>query len=150
MRWLLVPIALIAGLVTLALPSGGEAGAPAVAVRLAEYTVAVDKTEVNAGTVRFETVNEGKIEHELLVLKTDTPADKLPLGLEGPALKLSGELILGTPHRHEDLADQLRSRHIQPGRARRDTVELAPGRYVLLCNLPGHYESGQRAALVVR
>ena len=27
---------------------------------------------------------------------------------------------------------------------------LEPGRYVLFCNLPGHYEAGQRAKLVVR
>jgi uncharacterized cupredoxin-like copper-binding protein len=29
------------------------------------------------------------------------------------------------------------------------TVDLAAGSYVLLCNLPGHYESGMRTAFDV-
>ena len=43
----------------------------------------------------------------------------------------------------------LRSRHITPGRSRRDTADLAPGDYVLFCGLRGHYAKGQRAALRV-
>lgn len=151
MRWLLVPILLVAGLVALARPSGGEAGGPTVAVDLTEYEIDVSRSELRAGKVRFETRNLGKIEHELLVIKTDLPADRLPLGLNGPSIKMSGKLILGTPHEHRAADhDALRKRHIQPGRARRDTVDLEPGRYVLLCNLPGHYQAGQRTSLVVR
>jgi uncharacterized cupredoxin-like copper-binding protein len=151
MRWLLFPLALVVGLVALARPDGGEAGDRPVRISLSEYRIAPEQTELRAGKVRFETVNEGRIEHELLILQTDLEPEKIPLGLEGPALKLAGTLVLGTPHEHGDIVDGLlRRRHIQPGRARRDSVTLTAGNYVLLCNLPGHYEAGQRARLVVR
>jgi hypothetical protein len=38
---------------------------------------------------------------------------------------------------------------VQPGSKRSLTVRLAPGRYVLICNLAGHYAAGMHAALRV-
>ena len=150
----LVALALVLSVPLLALRSGGDAGAAgAVRVELGEYSVAAPAT-LAPGRVTLETVNRGRLEHELLILRTDRPAGDLPMGLEGPALELAGELVLGEAHGHSSHEKtRLRGgppRHIRPGRTRRDTVTLAPGRYVLLCNLPGHYAAGQRAALVVR
>ncbi len=37
-----------------------------------------------------------------------------------------------------------------PGQTRTLTLHLAPGHYVLLCNLPAHYAAGQRVDFTVR
>ena len=38
----------------------------------------------------------------------------------------------------------------QPGRTRDLDVRLTPGRYVLFCNMSGHFLGGMHATLVVR
>ena len=131
--------------------TGAEAAADTVAVELGDYSVTAP-AKIAAGRVTFETVNTGRVEHELLIVRTDLAPDALPLGLEGPALTVAGKLVLGKPHTHKGYEKRgLRAgpAHIQPTQTRRDTVTLAPGRYVMLCNLRGHYEAGQHAALVV-
>ena len=152
MRLSLVVLAGIVAALVVALVPGGSDGATgkAVSVRLDEGALVPDRTTVRPGRVTFETANEGRTEHELIIVRTDLAPDALPMGLAGPAVKLAGEVVLGTPHSH-DAHDQkrARSRHIPPGGTRRETVSLEPGNYVLLCTLPGHYESGQRAALKV-
>lgn len=150
-RWVLVALAALAGLAVLAVPSsGGGAGDRVVAVNLSEFELEVDRTEVSAGRVRFDTSNEGRLEHELLIVRTDLAPDALPLGLDGPSLALAGEVVLGTPHGHGTHQASAGSHHVQPGQSRRDALILIPGRYVLLCNLPRHYEAGQSAHLLVR
>lgn len=37
----------------------------------------------------------------------------------------------------------------KPGLTKRITLTLKPGKYVLLCNVPGHYKRGQAISLVV-
>jgi hypothetical protein len=38
---------------------------------------------------------------------------------------------------------------VKAGIVKQFTVDLEPGRYVLVCNLPGHYKLGMRTGLVV-
>lgn len=131
--------------------TGAKAAGDAVKVELGDFTVKAPQT-VPAGRVTFETKNTGKVEHELLIVRTDLAPDKIPLGLEGPSLKIAGKLVLGKQHTHEaQLKRGLRSgpAHIQPTQTRRDTVTLTPGTYVMLCNLSGHYEAGQATRLEV-
>ncbi len=152
----MIRLAVLAAVVLLAVlgvRSAGGADAPVVRVDLAEGRLAPDRASVPAGKVTFDSRNTGRSQHELIVVKTDLAPDKIPLGLEGPSLKLAGRVVLGVPHVHtaHQVARTLgTSRHVLPGSSRRETVRLAAGRYVLLCTLPGHYESGQRAGLVVR
>lgn len=148
---LLVFFAAIAGIAFAVVPGGSDGRAPGVVgVKLAEGSLTPDVRTVRAGRVTFDTVNAGRAEHELLVVRTDLAPEKLPMGLEGPAVKLAGDVVLGVPHSHS-VHDNARAavRHVKPGLSRRETIVLAPGRYVLLCSLPGHYESGQRAGLTV-
>ena len=150
MTRLLIPIAIVAVLV-LSLGGGADAGG-AFKVTLDEWSIAPDQAKLRAGKVTFVAENAGKLEHELLVIRTNRDPDELPVGLEGPALTLPGmELVLGTPHKHGEAFDlgSLKSKHIRAGASRRDVVTLTKGRYVLLCNLPGHYQAGQRASLIV-
>lgn len=51
--------------------------------------------------------------------------------------------------RDADHADAVGGTHLDAGESDTYAVELEPGRYVLFCNLPGHYESGQQVVLEV-
>jgi uncharacterized cupredoxin-like copper-binding protein len=150
---LLIVVAVAAlSVIGLASAAGGS-DAPRVAVTLAEGKLSVDRPTVPAGKVTFDARNDGRGDHELIVVRSDLAPGKIPVGLEGPSLKLAGPVVLGEPHvhrAHEFGRTTATSRHIRPGSSRRETVRLTPGRYILLCTLPGHYESGQRAGLVVR
>ena len=149
---LLVFFAALAAIALAVAPGGSKGATPGVVgVTLAEGSLTPAVRTVRAGRVTFDTVNRGRTEHELLVVRTGLAPDKLPMGLEGPAVKLAGDVVLGVPHGH-GAHDAARAavRHVKPGSSRRETVVLEPGKYVLLCSLPGHYESGQRAGLTVR
>ena len=149
---LFVFIAALAAIAFAVAPGGSKGAAPGVVgVTLAEGSLKPAVKSVRAGRVTFDTRNAGRAEHELLVVKTDLAPGDFPMGLEGPAVKLAGDVVLGVPHTHNSHdATRAATRHVRPGASRRETIVLEPGRYVLLCSLPGHYESGQRAALTVR
>ncbi len=88
-----------------------------------------------AGTVTFAVRNTGAMPHELVVLQTRIPADKLPEG-DGGKAKEPGRIAY-VPE-------------MTPGSATQYvTLELEPGAYVLLCNVPGHYGLGQYASFTV-
>ena len=110
-----------------------------VAATLDDFSIALDATGAPAGTVTFDVTNEGGQAHELVVVDTDLAEGELPIDDAGDVdegagsdLVLVGEL--------EDLA---------PGATRSLTVTLPEGSYVLICNLPGHYEHGMHASFTV-
>jgi uncharacterized cupredoxin-like copper-binding protein len=108
---------------------------------LDEWSVAVghdgeaDLT-VPAGPVTFEVHNEGQTVHELVIVKTDQPADALPVSNGTVDLAAAGEVV--------DRTSQFGS-----GEMELLTVNLEPGTYVLLCNIPGHYQQGMFAQVTV-
>ena len=91
---------------------------------------------VAAGEVTFEAHNDGQIAHELAVIKTDLDPAELPR---------SGGIV------NEDEAGELigRTAYISGADSEALTVTLEAGNYVLLCNIPAHYEQGTFAPLVV-
>jgi len=103
-------------------------------------------TSVPAGTVTFVAVNAGGLTHELVVLPLadDELAGERPVGYDGSVpeddavTEASADCAAGTGD------------GILPGGAGWVTVRLAPGRYELACNLPGHYAAGMVDELVVR
>jgi uncharacterized cupredoxin-like copper-binding protein len=144
-------------------PAGERIAAPGlpsrtVDVELAEWRIDAGPRRVRAGRVTFAETNTGREEHDLLIVRTDLPAERLPAGLEGVAPQLAGEVVLGaadghTGHggaEHDHAAGHGHAAgqgHVRSGGSRSRTVTLAPGRYVLICPIPGHYERGQRAVL---
>nr|WP_321781889.1 plastocyanin/azurin family copper-binding protein [Burkholderia pyrrocinia] len=106
-------------------------------VELTSTAIHLDTSTVKAGPITFEVSGsaDGDTTHELVVLKTDLPHDRLPVQKETVAeskfMKI-GEV--------EDVA---------PGTSKRLTLKLAPGRYVLICNRPGHYSMGMHVSLIV-
>ena len=123
-----------------------------VKVKLGEnggkYFIKLDKSTVPAGETTFKIDNIGTMHHEMAIYKTDVPAGKLPLNDEGKAdldeANVVGEAIYTTPPRGD--ADH----RIRDGRGVDYTIDLKPGKYVLLCNLAGHYSAGQYIEFTVK
>ena len=104
-----------------------------VAVVLSEWKVVPSVAKVRAGKVTFSVRNAGAIEHELVVLRTDS---------HHHALTVKKAVAVETGRQGE-------IPKIVPGQVRSLTLSLKPGKYVLICNLLGHYRAGQFAALRV-
>ena len=100
---------------------------------------------VPAGTISLRVANTGSLVHELVVLP-------LPQGQQ------VGERTVGTDNRVDETGSLSEASHscgpgagdgINPGSIGWVTLNLAPGRYELICNLPGHYAAGMYTQLTV-
>jgi len=101
-----------------------------------------------AGDITFRVKNLGTIEHEMIVLKTDTPFDQIPIADAGdpPAPVTSGANKVDEGSSVGETGDP----NLKPGDTRTFTAKgLAPGKYVLVCNIADHYRLGMRAAFTV-
>ena len=107
-------------------------------------TVMVSPAEVSAGTVSFRVWNTGTITHEFVVM---------PMPPGGPGSRAVGSD--GKVSEDGSLGEASRScaagtgEGIQPGAQGWVTIQLAPGSYELICNLPGHYAMGMYTELDV-
>ena len=100
-----------------------------VEVTLADDSVTANVASVPAGEVRFSVNNAGTIDHEFIVLRTDTPADALPTDEDTVDEDAAGDEI-----------EEIES--FEPGETKTMDVDLEPGHYVLFCNLEQHYGNG--------
>jgi hypothetical protein len=122
-------------------PVVGEAPALGIAVSLAEWGIDAP-TEYTAGEVTFTASNDGNFPHEFVVIEGEG-YEALPLA-EGGAVnedELPTGALIG------------RTGRLGGGSAEALTVPLAPGNYVLLCNLGAgnnsHAGQGQRLDITV-
>ena len=105
-------------------------------------------TTTKAGDVTCVVKNLGTIEHEMLVLKTDTAFDKIPIADSGdpPVPVTSGADKVDEADNVAETGDP----NLKPGDTRTFTAAgLTPGHYVLVCNIAKHYGLGMRAAFTV-
>ncbi|MGE3960485.1 MAG: plastocyanin/azurin family copper-binding protein [Dehalococcoidia bacterium] len=114
---------------------GEEAAAGAITVEATEFAFALGADKAAAGEVTFTLNNAGAIPHELVVVKTDEAADALPV--EGGVVVEDEVEVLG------------RTSQIAGGASEDLTLTLEAGNYVLICNIPAHYETGMHAAFTV-
>jgi uncharacterized cupredoxin-like copper-binding protein len=110
-------------------------GVTTVHVSMNEWALRPDTEAATAGTIAFVVKNAGTVPHEMTVIRTDLAPKKLPV--KGAAAD-TGSL---------DVVDTLTQ--FGAGETKDLTVTLTPGHYVLICNLPGHYQLGMRTALTV-
>ncbi len=111
-----------------------------VNVLLDDFRVRQDASVVPAGTVSFRILNQGPTTHEVIVVRTDRASDKLPLQRDGLTVNEDAPGV--------DLLDEAEGLDIDDRRTL--VLRLAPGHYVLYCNLEGHYLGGMHEALTVR
>jgi uncharacterized cupredoxin-like copper-binding protein len=115
------------------LSAGAVTSKPVVAVNVDEFSVFPLVQGAPKGKVKFVVTNVGTIKHEFVVLRTAKPAGNLLKGGEADEAGNVGEIG-----------------GVLPGQAKTLTLRLAPGHYALICNLPGHYKTGQFADFYVR
>ncbi len=115
-----------------ALAAGSQTSAKTVKVALKEWTLIPSVKRVPAGSVTFVVTNTGKVGHELVVIKTNKAPKALPMnGSLASEAGAKGEV------------------EVKSGQTKRLTLTLKAGKYVLICNLLGHYKAGQTAAFQV-
>lgn len=104
-----------------------------------------EQTTVPHGTVSFLATNDGSITHELVIL---------PL----PASQIVGTRLIGNDGEIDETSSlgeasntcgESAGEGILPGTSSWVSLQLAPGRYELVCNLPGHYAAGMYTQLTV-
>jgi uncharacterized cupredoxin-like copper-binding protein len=105
-----------------------------VSVALVEWKLLPGQLTVRAGRVSFVVRNDGTMIHEFVVLRSDR---------HHHSLKLKGGKAVETGRLGE-------IPKIPSGTSKRITLKVPPGRYILLCNMLGHYQAGQYASLRAR
>ena len=111
-------------------PTGSQ-----VVAELADYKITVNVPSVKAGAIKIGVRNLGAMEHSFQVLKTDLPPDKLPV--DGASAKAKEDGKVGEIAR------------IPAGKSAAVTLDLAPGKYVFICNIASHYQLGMHAGFTV-
>ena len=87
------------------------------------------------GKVSFLVTNNGAEKHEFVVLATDTAAGSFPIvSFEGEANRIDEDA--------KGVTNVGETGDMEPGAVMMLTLDLAPGHYAVVCNLPGHYAMG--------
>ena len=112
-------------------PGGGMMGMGRMAIR-------TDHASVKAGKTHFVVTNWSQgIVHEMIVVAVDSPDAPLPYDYETGRMAEDQIKSLG------EVSD------LRPNATGFLDVDLAPGSYLLICNVPGHYAAGMVADLTV-
>ena len=102
-------------------------------IRMTEFAFDPNDAIAKAGKVTITAPNDGRVVHELVLLRTDEDPATLP--------KKGDEVDESTSV--GEIAD------VEPGSTKEATFKLAPGKYAMVCALPGHYEGGMYGSLTV-
>jgi uncharacterized cupredoxin-like copper-binding protein len=108
-----------------------------VGVNERDFHIATTTGHVAAGVVELRVHNGGPDQHELIVVAERR--GEVPLRTDG--LTVNEEKIQSLEPGSLEPAEAGATRYLR--------VRLAPGRYLLFCNMAGHYMSGMRTTLVV-
>ena len=149
-RWLVLTAVLVIGTAALYTRPWWGSGAgttSTVNVTLKEWSVTLDAPSVAAGLVKFNVRNDGPGDmHEFVIIKTGLAPEQLPVDANGvvdengAGIEIIGE-IEGIP--------------VGPD-TRVAAFDLAPGKYVLICNIrdagerESHYHQGMRVAFTAQ
>jgi uncharacterized cupredoxin-like copper-binding protein len=118
-----------------------QSGGSAPVIRMDDYSFSPKDATATAGRVKITAPNDGKVVHELVLLKTNRDPGSFEVSggeVDEKALEESGAKIPG------EIAD------VPPGKSKTMTVDLTPGNYVMICNLPGHYQRGMYGSLTAK
>ena len=115
--------------------AGGGTGGAAITVELSDFKIKPSVPSTKAGKVDFQIRNTAAMLHELKVIRTDVDEDKLPIDAAKAQAKEDGK-VGGMEN-------------IPAGAIRTLSLDLAAGKYVLICNVAGHYQLGMHVAFKV-
>ena len=130
---------MVAGIVSgCAHDAKGVSGQAVVRVTERDFKITAPRT-VRGGAVEILSRNRGPDDHELIVVR-EGGAARLPLRRDGITVD-------------EDALEPVKAGALEPfagGTVGVLHLNLAPGRYVLFCNMAGHFLGGMHSTLVVR
>lgn len=106
-------------------------------IGMGEFFYSPSTATAAAGKVSINAINQGSVMHELVLARTNLPAGGLPTLADGSV----NEEALNSPGEIPDVA---------AGTTKSTKLNLAPGRYVMFCNLPGHYQGGMYGTVIVK
>ena len=136
-----IRLSLAIGVFALLLPAACSAApqpkGQVVDITLSDFHIDSATASVAGGDVVLQVHNGAPATHEFVVVRTNLPADGLPLGLDG--LSVNEDWLDGVGELNE----------VPAGTVGTLPLQLAPGRYVFFCNLDGHYLGGMHAVLEV-
>jgi uncharacterized cupredoxin-like copper-binding protein len=136
-------VAMLALLLAATLGAGPAVAKETVHVNLLEtndggMTMTTDVKSVHKGPVTFEVTNKSSgIQHEFLVAPLSVALDKVPYD------ETKGRVKEAALPGIKELGD------LEPGKSGSMTLDLETGKYLLFCNLPGHFKSGMYRVLTV-
>ncbi len=120
-------------------PPSGASG-KTLEIVMDDYTFSPSDATANAGRVTISAPNTGQLVHELVLAKTDADAGALPTTSDGEVDEAKLEA------RGEDAGEIA---DVEAQDTKEGTFKLTPGRYVMFCNIPGHYAQGMYGTLTV-
>ena len=126
----------VIALVAVSCSNGDEGGVDAT---LADFSIVLASPSAPSGSVTFNVTNDASQVHEFVVFRTDLGEDALPTDENGDVDEEGSTQLT--------LVDEIED--IQGGAQPSLTVDLEPGHYVVVCNLPGHYRQGMYASFTV-
>jgi uncharacterized cupredoxin-like copper-binding protein len=101
----------------------------------ADYRFSAPEIDARAGRLTLTLDNAGAIAHEFVLLRSSAAPSALKVAANG---RVSESASVGEVS------------ETKAGASATTTFDLKPGRYVYVCNIPGHYASGMRGRLVVK
>lgn len=113
--------------------AGGAGRLPTIRADVGEWSIVPSVGAVRAGRVRIDVRNLGTYAHQVVLVRTRTFAERLPLRGTRAVVRPEAEPVF-----------------VRAGRSASFVVTLRPGSYLLLDNLPWHYWKGTAAAFSVR
>lgn len=122
--------------------AAGEApaGAQTLPVKLDDFSFSPKNATAQAGSVTIEASNDGAVVHELVLFETNTDPAKLPTEANG---EVNEDKLAQTAESPGEIED------VDPGKTKSGKFDLTPGKYVMFCNVPGHYAADMYGTLTV-
>ena len=115
-------------------------GAATFSIKMGEFYFKPANGAVKAGKTVITAPNEGSAEHEMVLFRTNMNPAKLPTEKDG---SVDEEKMDKIAESGGEIAD------VEGGESKSATFDLKPGKYVMFCNLPGHYAAGMYGTLTV-
>ncbi len=136
-------------LTLLVVPVLTACGPAKIDATLGSYTLTLSSNSASAGKITFHVTNTATDQnHEFVIFKTDLPEDQLPMKDDGTGNMIIDEEGPGVTH-----IDEIPDTDLPPGATKDLTVDLQPGRYVIVCNLAlntTHYTHGMHVVFTVK
>jgi uncharacterized cupredoxin-like copper-binding protein len=120
-------------------PPGDQGSSDTQTIRVSEGDMFLQPstTHVAAGPITFDVTNSGKMDHEFVIVSGD------PTGTTGE----EPDRVSEANHVGGDEGPEIGN--IPSGQSKDLTVNLKPGTYTAMCNLPGHFGSGMHFTFTV-